>query len=71
MRRFVVSVVLLSLLAVSISSLAEAKVVAHISLSAQRMDVSVNGVPLYSWRVSTARAGYREGKSRVACDPLL
>src|SRR6185312_9446674 len=59
MRRFVVSAVLLSLLAVSISSLAEAKVVAHISLSAQRMDVSVNGVPRYSWRVSTARAGYR------------
>ena len=59
MRRFVVSAVLLSLLAFSLSSLAEAKVVAHISLSAQRMDVSVNGVPLYSWRVSTARAGYR------------
>ena len=60
MRRFVVSAVLLGLLAVSLlSSLAEAKVVAHIRLSAQRMDVSVNGVPLYSWPVSTARAGYR------------
>ena len=59
MRRFVVLAVLLGLLAVSLSSLAEAKVVAHIRLSAQRMDVSVNGVPLYSWPVSTARAGYR------------
>ena len=59
MRRLVISAVLLGLLAVSLSSLAEAKVVAHISLSAQRMDVSVNGVPLYSWPVSTARAGYR------------
>ena len=59
MRRFVVFAVLLGLLAVSLSSLAEAKVVAHIRLSAQRMDVSVNGVPLYSWPVSTARAGYR------------
>jgi lipoprotein-anchoring transpeptidase ErfK/SrfK len=59
MRRFVVSAVLFSLLAVSLSSLAEAKVMAHISLSAQRMDVSVNGVPRYSWPVSTARAGYR------------
>src|SRR4029079_5308734 len=59
MRSFVVSAVLLSLLALSLSSLAEAKVVAHISLSAQRMDVSVNGVPLYSWPVSTARSGYR------------
>jgi len=59
MRRFVVSAVLLGLLAFSLSSLAEAKVVAHISLSTQRMNVSVNGVPLYSWPVSTARAGYR------------
>jgi len=59
MRRFVVSAFLLNLLIVSLSSLAEAKVVAHISLSAQRMNVSFNGVPLYSWPVSTARAGYR------------
>jgi lipoprotein-anchoring transpeptidase ErfK/SrfK len=59
MRRLVVSAVLLSLLTVSLSSLAEAKVVAHISLSAQRMNVSVNGVPRYNWAVSTARAGYR------------
>ena len=57
MRRFVVSAVLLSLLAVS--SLAEAKVVAHINLSAQRMDVSVDGVPRFNWAVSTARPGYR------------
>ena len=41
-----VSAFLLNLLIVSLSSLAEAKVVAHISLSAQRMNVSVNGVPL-------------------------
>jgi lipoprotein-anchoring transpeptidase ErfK/SrfK len=64
MRRFVVSAFLFALLAVCLSSLAEAKVVAHkvvahISLSAQRMNVSVNGVPRYSWPVSTARAGYR------------
>ena len=59
MRRVVLLAVFLGVLAVSLSSLAEAKVVAHIRLSAQRMDVSVNGVPLYSWPVSTARAGYR------------
>jgi lipoprotein-anchoring transpeptidase ErfK/SrfK len=60
MRRFVISAFLLGLLAVSLSSLAEAKVVvAHISLSTQRMNVSVNGVPVYSWPVSTARTGYR------------
>lgn len=58
MKSFVIAAVLLGLLAVSPSS-AEAKVVAHISLSAQRMNVLVNGVPLYSWPVSTARAGYR------------
>lgn len=39
-------------------SLAEASVVAAISLSRQRADVSVNGVPAYSWPVSTARSGY-------------
>lgn len=39
-------------------SAAEASVVAQISLSRQRVDVSVNGFPAYSWPVSTARAGY-------------
>ncbi len=32
---------------------------ARIDLSQQRMYVSINGVPQYSWRVSTARRGYR------------
>ncbi|WP_029355611.1 L,D-transpeptidase [Bosea sp. 117] len=36
-----------------------ADVVAHIDLSAQRMNVSVDGWPRYSWAVSTARKGYR------------
>jgi len=36
-----------------------ATVEAKISLSNQRMYVSVNGVPRYTWAVSTARAGYR------------
>lgn len=39
-------------------STASAKVVAHVSLSAQRVDVSVDGWPAYSWAVSTARRGY-------------
>ena len=59
MRRFVIFAVFFGLLAVFPTSFAEAKVVAHISLAAQRMYVSVNGVPRYSWPVSTARAGYR------------
>jgi lipoprotein-anchoring transpeptidase ErfK/SrfK len=36
-----------------------ATVEAKISLSNQRMYVSVNGVPRYTWAVSTARSGYR------------
>lgn len=38
---------------------AQASVVARIDLSSQTMQVSVNGVPSYTWRVSTARRGYR------------
>ena len=36
-----------------------AKVVAKIDLSSQNMTVSVNGWPYASWKVSTARRGYR------------
>jgi lipoprotein-anchoring transpeptidase ErfK/SrfK len=36
-----------------------ASVEARISLSSQRMYVSVNGVRKYTWAVSTARPGYR------------
>jgi lipoprotein-anchoring transpeptidase ErfK/SrfK len=35
-----------------------ADVVVHIDKSAQRMSVSVNGQPRYSWPVSTGRSGY-------------
>lgn len=34
-------------------------VVAQINLSKQRMEVTVDGVPRYSWPISTARRGYR------------
>ncbi len=40
------------------SSMAQAGVLARVDLSSQRMVVSVNGVPRYSWPVSTARRGY-------------
>ena len=40
-------------------SVAGAKVVARIDLSQQRMSVYVGGRRQYSWRVSTARRGYR------------
>lgn len=39
-------------------SSASASVVAKISLSAQRADISVDGAKTYSWPVSTARRGY-------------
>lgn len=48
-------------LGAALSGAAEARsaaVVAHIDLSSQRMTVSVNGIPSYSWPVSTARRGY-------------
>jgi len=39
--------------------MAEARVVAKIDLSSQTMNVYVNGSLRHSWRVSTARRGYR------------
>jgi lipoprotein-anchoring transpeptidase ErfK/SrfK len=44
----------------SLASLpASASVVVHVSNATQRMQVSVDGRPTYSWPVSTARRGYR------------
>lgn len=45
--------------AMSVSGAAIAGVVAHIDISSQRMHVTVNGKPAYTWKVSTARSGYR------------
>jgi lipoprotein-anchoring transpeptidase ErfK/SrfK len=59
MRRVVLLVALCCLLVFALPAAALAQVVAHISLSTQRMNVSVNGVPRYNWAVSTARPGYR------------
>jgi lipoprotein-anchoring transpeptidase ErfK/SrfK len=46
-------------LLLGLSPVAEAGVVAKISLSSQRMTVIVDGKPRYSWPVSTAKPGYR------------
>jgi lipoprotein-anchoring transpeptidase ErfK/SrfK len=46
-------------LVLSVPRLAEAGIVAKIDISAQRMNVYVDGVPRYNWPVSTARPGYR------------
>lgn len=57
MRRFLVAALLG--LALAMPGAAFAGVVAQINLSSQRMHVYVNGKPAYTWKVSTARPGYR------------
>jgi len=37
---------------------ASASIVANVHISSQTMTVSVDGIPLYNWPVSTARRGY-------------
>jgi lipoprotein-anchoring transpeptidase ErfK/SrfK len=59
MRRVVLLAALFGLLAFALPGSALAQVVAHISLSTQRMNVSIDGVPRFNWAVSTARPGYR------------
>jgi lipoprotein-anchoring transpeptidase ErfK/SrfK len=58
MRRTVLLAVLLGL-TLAYPAIAQAQILAHVNLSTQRMNVSVDGVPRYNWPVSTARPGYR------------
>jgi len=51
--------VALSGLLLGLPALAQAGIVAKISVADQRMQVYVDGRPRYSWPVSTARRGYR------------
>jgi hypothetical protein len=44
--------------ALALARSASAAIVVDIDRSVQRMAVTVDGVPRYSWRVSTARRGY-------------
>jgi len=59
MRRSMLLLAALACLILVAPSLAEAGIVARINISSQRMDVFVNGMPRYTWLVSTARPGYR------------
>ncbi|HET9572157.1 MAG TPA: L,D-transpeptidase [Methyloceanibacter sp.] len=59
MRRSMLLLAALLCLILAAPSLAEAGIVARINISSQRMDVFVDGIPRYAWRVSTARPGYR------------
>jgi lipoprotein-anchoring transpeptidase ErfK/SrfK len=47
-----------SLIAIPFCQRAEAAVVVDIDRSSQTMEVSVDGMPRYHWRVSTARHGF-------------
>jgi lipoprotein-anchoring transpeptidase ErfK/SrfK len=60
MRRFllVCAMAACAFTALCVSDRAEASVVVHIDRSSQTMAVIVDGEERYSWRVSTARAGY-------------
>ena len=55
----VLSCVLAALLfSVALTRSASAAIVVEIDRAVQRMAVTVDGVPRYNWRVSTARRGY-------------
>jgi lipoprotein-anchoring transpeptidase ErfK/SrfK len=58
MRRLRLLAVLLGLV-LAFPAIAQAQILAKIILSSQRMNVYVDGAPVYSWPVSTARPGYR------------
>lgn len=58
MRRTVLLAVSLGLV-LACPAIATAQILAKINLSSQRIDVYVNGAPVYNWPVSTARPGYR------------
>jgi lipoprotein-anchoring transpeptidase ErfK/SrfK len=57
MRAFL-SVALGAAIAIMTASATSAAIVITVDKSSQQMDVSVDGVPRYSWSVSTGRAGY-------------
>ena len=59
MARLFAAVIVIMALAMPFGAVAHAKVVAHIDLSSQRMKVVVDGRHFASWKVSTARRGYR------------
>ena len=54
----VLSVAIGAAIAIMTASATRAAIVITVDKSSQQMDVSVDGVPRYSWAVSTGRAGY-------------
>ena len=58
MRRLCCVLAALGFIVLAASEPAAASIVVHVDRERQRMEVSVDGAPRYSWRVSTARRGY-------------
>ncbi len=59
MRRFILASLLTAISFLSLpAAQAEANVLVRVSRGSQTMDVSVDGASLYTWRVSTGRAGF-------------
>jgi len=59
MRRFILASLLTVISFLSLpAARAEANVLVRVSRGSQTMDVSVDGASLYTWRVSTGRAGF-------------
>jgi lipoprotein-anchoring transpeptidase ErfK/SrfK len=59
MRRFILASLLTVISFLSLSTVhAEANVLVRVGRGSQTMDVSVDGASLYTWRVSTGRAGF-------------
>ena len=58
MSRFIIAIATIAAVLGGLAR-AEAGIVVTVDKSAQRLSVSVDGVPRYEWPVSTARWGYR------------
>lgn len=58
MRRLMIGAMASACLSLFASNAFSATLVASVSLSAQTMTVLEDGVPVYQWKVSTARPGY-------------
>ncbi len=59
MRRLVSTAAIAALVCLSVALSAKADVLVRVDRASQTMQVSVDGADLYTWKVSTARPGYR------------
>ncbi len=71
MRRSMLLLAALACLILVAPSLAEAGIVARINISSQRMNVYVDGMPRYTWLVSTARPRLSNAGRHLQADGYL